>query len=404
MEPGPGEPIPDISGRLMYPSIIFTVVTPISVGLRIASRLHFTRRLGRDDWTIILSCIFSIILSAMMIVVCEWSFGKHTHDVDPVLIMKSLKLFVAAQVIYKVTIALSKISMLFLYLRIFVDKRFRQVCWAIVYIVLAYTVGSSVATIFQCTPIRRAWNRNVPGTCINLAISWYSNAAFSISSDLAILILPMPVIKSLRLPQRAKIGLMTIFALGIFVCITSVLRALTLDLAATNPDIIWSATNSSMWTVTETNIAIICACMPTYKAPLAKILPRAFGPFYSSASGNKSKDHTSEDVGTTDRRASSIVSRVPLYRLSLPRFSGWELVAEKLEFWAKRLGDGCSNSGGGDEGMRDAQTVSDASTLAGDRFVSKCVGQGGDKGTEGVVDLESGKESVVMIPDENENT
>lgn len=117
--------------------------------------------------------------------------------------------------VYKVTIALSKISIVFLYLRIFVGNLFRRICWLFIVVVICYTIGSSTATVFQCTPIRRAWDRAVFGTCINLTVSWYANAAFSIFSDLAILTLPMPVIKSLKLPKRARIGLMSIFAVGV---------------------------------------------------------------------------------------------------------------------------------------------------------------------------------------------
>ncbi|KAG5291109.1 integral membrane protein [Histoplasma capsulatum G186AR] len=50
-------PIPDISSRLMTPSIVFSFVTPLFVALRVASRVRFTKRLGRDDWTIVISCV-----------------------------------------------------------------------------------------------------------------------------------------------------------------------------------------------------------------------------------------------------------------------------------------------------------------------------------------------------------
>ncbi|EEQ84351.2 uncharacterized protein BDCG_01156 [Blastomyces dermatitidis ER-3] len=392
-----GEPIPDISSRLMNPSIVFCFVTPLFVGLRVASRLHFTKRLGRDDWTILISCLFSVILSITMIIVCKWAFGKHMKQQDLLLVQKSLKLYVGAQVVYKVTIALSKISIIFLYLRIFVGKIFRRTCWSLIWIVICYTIGSSTATVFQCTPIHRAWQRQVPGTCINLTISWYSNAAFSILSDLAILILPMPVIKSLLLPKKEKIGLMSIFAVGIFVCITSVLRSMKLDVATKNFDVTWSSIDSSMWTIFETNIAIICACMPTFKAPISKIFPRAFDSFYSARGGQESKDDSY--LGAFVHRGQAPVVKVPFYSLTMPRFIGWELVVEKLELWAKRMGNGSSSSFEAGKGG-DTFTISNGSTVAGEN----CQGKSECSEVETPGDLEYGKRSTVTLQESTKQT
>jgi hypothetical protein len=81
-------------------------------------------------------------------------------------------------------------------------------------IVLSYGVASTAAAIFQCTPVARAWDKSIPGTCINITMNWYANAGFSIATDAIILLLPMPIISSLRLQANQKIGLMFIFGLG----------------------------------------------------------------------------------------------------------------------------------------------------------------------------------------------
>jgi hypothetical protein len=43
---------------------------------------------------------------------------------------------------------------------------------------------------------------------------WFTFAATSIVTDLAIWLLPMPVLKSLQLPRKQKYSLMGVFALG----------------------------------------------------------------------------------------------------------------------------------------------------------------------------------------------
>jgi len=39
----------------------------------------------------------------------------------------------------------------------------------------------------------------------------------------------------------------------------------------------WQSVNSSMWTIIESNLGIICACMPALYRPLAQLFPWLFG-------------------------------------------------------------------------------------------------------------------------------
>ena len=128
-----------------------------------------------------------------------------------------IQCFWASQIVYKLTINLTKTSICLLYLRIFstVDKvNFRRVVYCVMAYVLLYAFASIIATIFQCVPVERIWNKKVPGSCIDLTAFWYANAAANIIGDIAIFILPMPVIRSLNLPRREKFGLTMVFALG----------------------------------------------------------------------------------------------------------------------------------------------------------------------------------------------
>ena len=95
--------------------------------------------------------------------------------------------FWATQITYKFTINLTKTSICLLYLRIFSteDKaRFRRTVYIVMAYVLLYAVASIIATIFECTPVPRIWNKTIPGTCINLTAFWYANAAANMLGDI----------------------------------------------------------------------------------------------------------------------------------------------------------------------------------------------------------------------------
>ena len=122
--------------------------------------------------------------------------------------------FWVAQILYKFDIMLIKTSICFMYMRIFPNPEFRRISWIVVAFVNMYGIANLVATVLQCTPIERIWNKQLDGTCINLTAFWYTNAAANMLSDFVILALPIPAVKSLNLPQRQKLGLMLVFALG----------------------------------------------------------------------------------------------------------------------------------------------------------------------------------------------
>jgi hypothetical protein len=60
------------------------------------------------------------------------------------------------------------------------------------------------------------------------------------------------------------------------VCVTSILRITTLNIATAHTDTTWQSIDSSMWTVIESNLGIICACMPAFKQPLSCTFPWLF--------------------------------------------------------------------------------------------------------------------------------
>ncbi|RFU29212.1 hypothetical protein B7463_g7113, partial [Scytalidium lignicola] len=163
---------------------------------------------------------------------CAYGFGKHISSLSEVNKLMALKLFYVAQAFYKVSINMTKTSILLLYLRIFVFQRsFRVICWIMLGIVTAYLIASTAAAIFQCTPIARAWDKSVNGTCINITTNC--------------------------------------------VVVTSILRMTTLDLSSTSPDTTFEIT-SSLWTIIENNIGIICACLPMCRQLLSFVFPRLF--------------------------------------------------------------------------------------------------------------------------------
>ncbi len=111
-------------------------------------------------------------------------------------------------------VCLNKVSVILLYLRIFVSTSFRLAAFAVLFIVVGYGIGGIAATIWQCVPIEGAWIKSVAATCINSDVFWVAYASLNIVTDVMVLALPIIPIMKLQLSLRDRVMLCGVFTLG----------------------------------------------------------------------------------------------------------------------------------------------------------------------------------------------
>lgn len=186
----------------------------------------------------------------------------------------------------------TKTSILVFYLRLAknTQKIMRMASWAVLGVVNVAGTILTIMNIFQCQPVSAAWDIRVkPDRCIPLLTEFICSAPVNVVTDLAILALPIPVLTGMRLPPRQKTILVMTFALGIFATIVDVVRIYYLQQAlerapASVPKeptslfgrtaaLSWNTSLSFMWSAVEVNVSIICACVPTLKPLIIRILP-----------------------------------------------------------------------------------------------------------------------------------
>ncbi|KAL1594557.1 hypothetical protein SLS60_010317 [Paraconiothyrium brasiliense] len=140
--------------------------------------------------------------------------GLHIWELQPADSMHSLKAFYASLIVYYLSLGFTKVSILLQYQRVFTTRKFQIACWTIMAVVLVYAFWTVLSSIFGCKPIQAFWTLKQPFECLNQYAVWFANGAMNILTDLAIIILPMPVIRKLNLPRRQKQALIGIFAIG----------------------------------------------------------------------------------------------------------------------------------------------------------------------------------------------
>jgi hypothetical protein len=124
------------------------------------------------------------------------------------------QLYYITQIFYVVVQSLAKFSILLLYLRIFLNKRFRLVTKIAIGWMTCHTIAFVIVVALQCLPVDSVWDTAVPGKCINSQAFVYSAAGCSILEDFVVMLLPIWELKGLNLDLRKRLALVFMFSLG----------------------------------------------------------------------------------------------------------------------------------------------------------------------------------------------
>lgn len=124
------------------------------------------------------------------------------------------QLLLVCEVLYFTNIYTIKISLLYLYRRIFPQQWFQRVLLVTGVFLTAMTVASVLVCVFQCVPLHKMWDPAAPGHCIGFGKFALAMSCINICTDIFMLALPLPVVWALRI-NRTKKWLVTLsFVMG----------------------------------------------------------------------------------------------------------------------------------------------------------------------------------------------
>lgn len=242
--------------------------------------------------------------------------GKDIWTIDPDDLTVMLKLFYVEQWIYQLVIIATKISIVFLYLRIFPSnssRRFAYVSWAVIAGLLAYLVGFWIYYAVECRPLSYfwyQWDGEHEGSCPGTETAVYLNSSLNIFFDILVFFLPVPQIMRLQIkdPKR-KLGILLTFLVGLFVTICSIVRLRYLAAYGQLSNITYNYNDIALWSGLEGDIGVICACMPTVAGPIMYFFREKIG----SKIGTKLSSNTKSSTGFSKKslNSSSRVKRLP---------------------------------------------------------------------------------------------
>ncbi|KAL8995726.1 MAG: hypothetical protein Q9169_004584 [Polycauliona sp. 2 TL-2023] len=336
----------DRGQELLVSTIVLAVLATVAVILRFISRRVTKVAISWDDGLIVVGLVFLIAMCFCQAYGINWGSGKHVLATvlapdGEAKIIRYIKIMYAYQIFWALAMVFIKLSILLFYRRVFpstaTSRKWNLCNFALMFLSVACCLISIFGSAFVCTPVALVWDRTIQGgRCIDLIALARFTCISGFVTDILILLLPMPIVWNMHMEHSKKVAVTGVFLLGSLyvslpfvlcsgacslmsltgrlysVCVASIVRFYYLE-QINRDDPTWGNVNSCIWTVVESSVGIISACLPVMAPFLrSKIAAVATSIFRSKTSGQASVDLISHGATNAhkEKRGFSRLGRV----------------------------------------------------------------------------------------------
>ena len=121
---------------------------------------------------------------------------------------------VASDIFYFPALGMVKISTLLLFGRIFPIQKFHHILRAVGLFISVYSIISVIVMIFQCRPLKGAWDPNIKPDCIDIGKLVVFMGSMNVLTDFLLLCLPLPQLWKLQMRRGTKMQVIGVFSIS----------------------------------------------------------------------------------------------------------------------------------------------------------------------------------------------
>lgn len=167
---------------------------------------------------------------ANTILVTRYGLGRHVETVTKVDLTNLLRVSIQNPQLYSTNVSqityiselayifsfvAGKLAFVFFYLSLFPKPICKQVNYILATILVLQLIEETIVVCLQCIPLRKSWETETPGSCLDLITFFYVSFAIKFVTDIVLFCLPIPMLKSLKIEKGKKIGVIFMFSLGL---------------------------------------------------------------------------------------------------------------------------------------------------------------------------------------------
>ena len=147
-----------------------------------------------------------------------WDLMSKTHDMSVLLITTKHQMvaLIGCSLSFATGLMLIKLSIICSYLRIFPSRKFQLLLKVVICLVLAMWLTFIFATIFECVPVKAAWDWNIQKSqCIDIMMFNRIWSTLSTCIDFGLWASPFYFFYGMNMNFRKKLGLCLLFGAGL---------------------------------------------------------------------------------------------------------------------------------------------------------------------------------------------
>ncbi|KAF2873339.1 hypothetical protein BDV95DRAFT_338719 [Massariosphaeria phaeospora] len=297
----------------------FVSMAFVAVVLRIYVRVRIVKAFGWDDAWMVSALLTHIMFATCAIGGIHYGTGRHMKELSEEAKYMAMRYWWLCYVAYGLTMIAAKFSIALFLLRITVHRVHRYIIYANMALTGITGTVFFFVTLFQCLPVSYFWNKNQPGSCVNVYVIiglTYLYSGISAICDFTFGILPVFLIWNLNMSRNSKIILIPILSMGC-VASTAVIVRMAFVMNFQSPDFLYDTVDIAIWSDTEQGLAITAGSLATLR-PLYRLISERLGLSTSSTSPKGASGRESPDwyrtASTNKRKRSGPFSLLTLTR------------------------------------------------------------------------------------------
>jgi hypothetical protein len=242
----------DRSRSFQFITWILFVVSVFVVATRLATKFARTRKLGWDDWTIVLAIVATLAECIAVAAAASRGPGRTSDSLTDDRIDSVLMAIYASTPLFILACTVVKLSVLISIKQLSPDAKHQHVNTALGVLTGLWFIASTVLSLFLCS-VPEPWNIRDRSECVNLPAAWTFIAILNIITDLSIVLLFDIIIWNLHTAFAKKATLLVVFSARLLVVAIAIIQLITVWAALSNSD-----TTYSLWLPTALNQGLLC--------------------------------------------------------------------------------------------------------------------------------------------------
>jgi hypothetical protein len=220
----------------------------------------------------------NLVHSVMLLLAAPYAFEADPSKWTLQDVINGNKYAIVSQPLWAWSMALIKISVAIMLLRLEPAKNMRFFLYFMIGLQIATAIYNTTIQAIQCFPFEAAWDilgLIKDATCLSrttIGMHQIIIASINIVTDVAFALLPISFLRKVQRPLRERIIIGVLMGLGLFASVASIMKAVASASFGKTDDPNLEGITMGTWTMIEEQVAFIAACVPVLRALFQQVM------------------------------------------------------------------------------------------------------------------------------------